>query len=226
MLPLTLLVCSMSAAYAEQTQQESTATVTAAGKKTIFAVNNQEDSEAKQRLKEKLGLVEGFSAQFKQDVIDTDGNVLQSSTGTLAVKRPNLIHWETQAPDETLVISDGETLWFYNPFVEQVSAYTITNAVSNTPILLLSGLDESAWQEYRVEQQDSDHFSILSLNEDAQVKKLDLIFAQKDLKKFTVTDATGQLSHFNLTNIVSAPSPLDSLFTFTLPADVDFDDQR
>lgn len=186
----------------------------------------QFDNKIKQLLKEKLAVVEGFSADFIQDVIDTDGNVLQSATGTLAVKRPNLIHWETKAPDETLVISDGETLWFYNPFVEQVSAYNITNAVTNTPILLLTGLNDSAWEKYNVKQTDSDNFSIFSLDQSAQVKRLDLTFAKQDLVKFTVEDATGQLSHFSLSNIISEPVPQTSLFNFSMPNDVDFDDQR
>ncbi|WOH38353.1 outer membrane lipoprotein chaperone LolA [Thalassotalea fonticola] len=187
---------------------------------------NAVETDPKVVLKDKLNTVKGFSSSFTQDVIDTDGNVLQNSSGTLAVKRPNLIYWETRAPDETLVVSDGNTLWFYNPFVEQVSAFNISNAVTNTPILLLSGLNDEAWQDYGVARINENEFRITSLNEDAQVKSLHLVFSDNDLIKFTVSDATGQLSHFNLTNLVSNPLPEDSMFIFTLPEGVDFDDQR
>ncbi|KGJ98705.1 outer membrane lipoprotein chaperone LolA [Thalassotalea sp. ND16A] len=183
-------------------------------------------TETSTRLKAKLNAVQGFSADFNQDVIDADGNVIQTATGTLAVKRPNLLNWETKAPDETLVVSDGETLWFYNPFVEQVSAFNIGNAVTNTPILLLTGLNDKAWQDYKVAQISKDEFRIESLSEDAQVKNLHLLFNNNDLVKFTVEDATGQLSHFNLSNVINTPLPAAALFEFTLPEGVDFDDQR
>lgn len=211
LLPATLLALSFGVANAANTDAVQSVAI---------------EIDHKQILKDKLSTVQGFTSSFTQDVVDTDGNVLQNSNGTLAVKRPNLIHWETKAPDETLVVSDGKTLWFYNPFVEQVSAFNISNAVTNTPILLLSGLNDQAWQEYGVNQVNENEFRITSLNEDAQVKSLDLVFSGKNLAKFTVTDATGQLSNFNLTNLVSDPLPKDSMFIFTLPEGVDFDDQR
>lgn len=38
------------------------------------------------------------------------------------MKRPNLFNWHMTSPDESVLVSDGQTLWFYNPFVEQVTA--------------------------------------------------------------------------------------------------------
>ncbi|EDM66590.1 hypothetical protein PE36_04133, partial [Moritella sp. PE36] len=29
------------------------------------------------------------------------------------------------SPDEQLIVSDGESIWLYNPFVEQVSIYSL-----------------------------------------------------------------------------------------------------
>ncbi|WP_371185159.1 outer membrane lipoprotein chaperone LolA [Thalassotalea maritima] len=183
-------------------------------------------SDIKHELQQKLASVAGFKAEFNQDVIDADGNLIQQSNGHLAVKRPNFLHWQTLAPDETLVISDGQTLWFYNPFVEQVSAYAINNAVANTPILLLTGLNEQAWDDYRVEKQLDDRYLIVSKDENAQVISLQLTFANGLISTFTVTDATGQLSQFRLTDMVTTPQPSPSLFMFELPEGVDLDDQR
>lgn len=186
--------------------------------------------DAKQQLMAKLEVVGGFSANFKQVVSDADGNELQQQTGVLKVRRPNLIYWETLEPDETLVVSDGETLWFYNPFVEQVSAFNVSNAVANTPILLLSDTDESLWQDYNVTAKSSSDegasYSIASLDENAQVKTLALSFNGDQLTSFTIEDATGQFSKFNLTDVSSDPLPELEQFNFTLPEGVDFDDQR
>ena len=225
-LPATVLAFSFGISHAEnqtandveQEPQQQTA------ERKQFSA--EKDAQIKLSLKKRLEKFQGFSANFNQAVIDADGNTLQNSTGKLVVKRPNLIYWETMQPDETLVISDGATLWFYNPFVEQVSAFNVSNAVVNTPILLLSDTSADTWQDYLVSQQSSDEYSIKSLNSDAQVKSLNLVFAGDNLAMFTIVDATGQLSHFTLSNTVTAPAPDDSLFKFTLPVDVDFDDQR
>ena len=217
-LPATLLALSLQAPVIAAASDEGVAIATPAKSAKQLATQ--------QALQLKLSSVEGFNADFTQRVIDADGNELQQSNGKLAVKRPNLIHWQTVAPDETLVVSDGETLWFYNPFVEQVSAFTVDTAVTNTPILLLSGLNENAWKDYAVKQINEHEFDIQSLNDNAQVKGLHLLFSDNTLIKFTVVDATGQISHFDLTNVVSKPLPDMSLFEFTLPEGVDLDDQR
>ncbi|QDP01275.1 outer membrane lipoprotein chaperone LolA [Thalassotalea sp. PS06] len=186
--------------------------------------------DVKQQLMAKLEVVGGFSANFTQVVSDADGNELQQQSGVLKVRRPNLIYWETLEPDETLVVSDGETLWFYNPFVEQVSAFNVSNAVANTPILLLSDTDESLWQDYKVTAKsgsdEGSYYSIASLDENAQVKTLDLSFNGDQLTSFTIEDATGQFSKFNLSDVSSDPLPEKEQFNFTLPEGVDFDDQR
>ncbi len=184
----------------------------------------------KQELIAKLNTFEGFSSTFVQDVVDVDGNALQKTQGALIVKRPNLIFWETEQPDETLVVSDGDTLWFYNPFVEQVSAFSVQNAVANTPILLLSDTRAQTWQDYNVEKVSQGYYRIVSLDGEAQVKSLELQFTTNDINKsaiskFTIVDATGQLSHFTLEN-VDTTTPKDNQFIFTLPEGVDLDDQR
>lgn len=63
-----------------------------------------------------------FHASFTQKVTDGSGNAVQDGQGDLWVKRPNLFNWHMTQPDESVLVSDGKTLWFYNPFVEQATA--------------------------------------------------------------------------------------------------------
>ncbi|MDG1732850.1 MAG: outer membrane lipoprotein chaperone LolA [Thalassotalea sp.] len=224
-LSVALLTLSFSSAYAQEPQVVTPQSLTAEQQQQA-QFRAEKDAQIKHALKTKLETFNGFSANFQQDVIDAEGNALQTSKGKLVVKRPNLIYWETLEPDETLVISDGTTLWFYNPFVEQVSAFNVSNAVVNTPILLLSDTSTDTWQDYQVSQQSENEYSIKSLDMEAQVKSLNLVFSGNQLAMFTIVDATGQLSHFRLSNMVTTPTPSKDIFKFTLPANVDFDDQR
>ncbi|NQZ87814.1 MAG: outer membrane lipoprotein chaperone LolA [Saccharospirillaceae bacterium] len=194
------------------------------------SVNNSvnETKIIKSSLMKKLATFEFFSANFKQQVLDADGNELQNAAGILAVKKPNLVHWKTAEPDESLIISDGSTLWFFDPFVEQVSAYLLEKALLNTPIMLLTSSDPTLWQHYSVSSLDENNYLIHANDNNAQVKTLELRFEENSnmLESFTILDATGQLSIFKLSQFDVINSPENSLFTFEIPEGIELDDQR
>lgn len=194
------------------------------------SINNSvsETNIIKSSLMKKLATLDFFSANFKQQVLDADGNELQNALGTLAVQKPNLVHWKTAEPDESLIISDGATLWFFDPFVEQVSAYLLEKALMNTPILLLTSSDPSLWQHYSVSSMDENNYLIHANDNNAQVKTLELRFKEKSnvLESFTILDATGQLSIFKLSKFDVENSPENSLFIFEIPKGIELDDQR
>ena len=182
----------------------------------------------KSNLIQKLAKLEYFTANFNQQVLDAEGNELQNALGTLAVKKPNLVHWKTAEPDESLIVSDGDTLWFFDPFVEQVSAYLLEKALLNTPILLLTSSDPKLWQHYSVSSTDENNYLIHANDNNAQVKTLELRFKKNSnmLNSFTILDATGQLSLFKLSQFDQVTVPESALFTFKIPEGVELDDQR
>ena len=104
----------------------------------------------KNELMKKLSVIDQFSAIFEQEVVDNAGNVLQRGGGDLSVKRPNLVHWNTTSPDESLIVSDGKSIFLFDPFIEQVTAYKLDGAIANTPILLITSNDSVLWNQYSV----------------------------------------------------------------------------
>lgn len=185
-------------------------------------------SEAKQTLMKRLSGFNQFSANFSQQVIDEEQNVLQEGQGKLAVKKPNLVYWETQQPEESFIVSDGKTLWFYDPFIEQATAYRVDASVANTPILLLTSSDESLWQQYSVSKQSNDNYLIHSNDINSRVKTLELSFLADSsmLESFSILDSTGQLSFIKLQGVNTTEELTSTLFKFTLPEGVYLDDQR
>ena len=161
-------------------------------------------------------------------MVDEDDNVLQEGQGSLAVKKPHFLHWKTTEPEESLIVSDGSTLWVYDPFVEQASAYAIENSVANTPILLLTSTDDSLWQQYTVSQQNADSYLIHSNDESSRIKTLSLKFLPNShhLKSFSMLDSTGQLSVITLENTNTQSNVDTTLFNFSLPEGAYLDDQR
>jgi len=185
-------------------------------------------SVAKTTLMAKLATIKYFSANFTQQVLDADGNELQNASGTLAVKKPNLVHWNTAEPDESLIVSDGSTLWYLNPFVEQVSAFLLEEALINTPILLLTSSDPELWQHYSVSAVNESIFLIHANDTNSQIKTLELRFKDNSnkLDSFTILDATGQLSIFKLAKLDQNVLPDSALFNFIIPEGIQLDDQR
>jgi len=185
----------------------------------------------KQALQTKIAKLNDFSANFSQTVFDADGHELQKSSGNLAVSKPNLLHWQVTEPNESLIVSDGKALWLYDPFIEQVSVYSVNGAMTNTPILLLANPEPSIWQSYNVELISENRYLIKSIDTNSQVKSLELAFVNKKdtvaLTEFVILDATGQLSRVKLTNFRAlAADKKQNLFHFDLPQDVEIDDQR
>ena len=88
-----------------------------------------------QTLSSRLDKVNAFSANFSQQVIGPDGKMLMQGQGDVEIQRPDLFRWNTISPDANVLVSDGTTLWYYNPFVEQVTAMWLKNATAQTPFV-------------------------------------------------------------------------------------------
>ncbi len=86
---------------------------------------------------------------------DGSGAAVQEGQGDLSVKRPNLFNWHMTQPDESILVSDGKTLWFYNPFVEQARR-RLKDATGNTPFMLIARNQSSDWQQYNIKQNGDD----------------------------------------------------------------------
>lgn len=210
-------------AYAEQAPLSNTAVA-------------EPTNEAKEHLMTTLAKLAFFSADFSQKILDDQGQVLQQGSGTLAISKPNLVNWKTITPDETLIISDGNTLWFYDPFIEQASAYSLAKSIHNTTILLLTSDEPTLWKQYNVIEQSGDvdnglRFVVMPKDASSQIKKLTLSFTETktndiELSEFSFQDATGQVSQISLSQFNAKNKPDAALFTFSLPEGIRLEDKR
>ena len=198
-------------------------TTTFASANTNDIANNEND---KNNLMSKLKAIQHFSSNFTQKVLDNDKNIIQEGSGTLVVSKPDKVHWQTKSPEESLIVSDGTTLWLYDPFIEQVSAYSLVNAVANTPVLLITSEDKELWAQYTVQEINQDIFIVNSLDEQSQVTSLIISFEQQEISSLLILDATGQSSEIHLSSRNYKAQPDTSLFKFTVPQGVLLDDQR
>ncbi|ASJ96747.1 outer membrane lipoprotein chaperone LolA [Shewanella marisflavi] len=176
-------------------------------------------------LKQKLANLDNLKADFSQEVTDVNDKVIQQGAGTFALAVPNQFYWHLTQPDESLIVADGQDVWIYNPFAEEVSVVDFNQAIDASPIALLVHRDDATWQAYLVSQKD-ECYQITPKAIDASVTQVDICFTQDTLEVMKLKDQQGNLSVFSLTNQTSLDDDDDKLFQFTVPEGVDIDDQR
>lgn len=191
----------------------------------LFFVSLSALAAPKDVLNQRLQLTDGFSADFAQTVTAPDGEVVMEGKGKVEIARPSLFRWTTTEPDENVLVSDGKTLWYYSPFVEQVSIYWQEQATEQTPFVLLTRNRASDWDNYNVEQQ-GDVFTLTPTAADSNQGQFKIeIGAKGVVKGFGVIEQDGQKSQFSFDH-VSLETPSKDRFTFVVPKGVEVDDQR
>lgn len=179
----------------------------------------------KAELNKRLSMNDGFSADFSQQVISPEGETVMEGEGTVEIARPSLFRWSTTFPDENLLVSDGKTLWYYSPFIEQVSIYWQEQATEQTPFVLLTRNRASDWDNYKISQK-GDEFILIPTAVDSTQGQFQInIDAKGVVKGFNVVEQDGQKGLFTFNN-VKLGKPKADRFTFTIPKGVEVDDQR
>ncbi|HCG5923411.1 TPA: outer membrane lipoprotein chaperone LolA [Vibrio parahaemolyticus] len=190
---------------------------------SFFSVANA--ASPKDELNKRLAMNEGFSADFSQQVISPEGETVMEGEGSVEIARPSLFRWSATFPDENLLVSDGKTLWYYSPFIEQVSIYWQEQATEQTPFVLLTRNRASDWDNYKISQKGNEFTLIPTAVDSTQGQFQINIDAKGVVKGFNVIEQDGQKGLFTFSN-VKLGKPKADRFTFTVPKGVEVDDQR
>jgi outer membrane lipoprotein carrier protein len=187
------------------------------------------DDAALQRLSAHLDGVKSLQAPFVQTVSDEKGKVLQTSQGTLAVKRGNRLRWETSAPFAYLIVTDGSTLWRYDRDLEQVTRQKFKGELADTPALILSGDMARIRANYEVNFEKGaagDYFHLLPKQKNALFRSLTLLFSANSISQLVLQDNLDQRTEIRFNSVVNNPALADSFFHFDPPAGVDVVDDE
>ncbi|MFC0444870.1 outer membrane lipoprotein chaperone LolA [Pseudidiomarina halophila] len=182
-------------------------------------------SDARAELQERLAPVSTLQADFVQQVVDAQGELVQELQGRLAMARPNKFFWQSDAPDELVLVADGSTIYYYDPFVEQVTLNHQQNSASQSPFLLLLDGDATAWADYQVTAAGTSYQLEPVDGAEAQ-QSLQLNFADDVLSEVILDDGQNQLTRIALSNVQLNAALPPSTFQFEMPAGVAIDDQR
>ncbi|MCF6760200.1 outer membrane lipoprotein chaperone LolA [Pseudomonas fragi] len=181
------------------------------------------DAESVKRLGQLLGS-DTITARFSQLTLDGSGTQLQETAGEMSVKRPGLFYWHTDAPQEQLMVSDGQKVSLWDPDLEQVTIKKLDQRLTQTPALLLSGDVSKISESFDITSKqagDVMDFTLKPKTKDTLFDSLRLSFRGGKINDMQLIDSVGQRTNILFTGVkVNEPVPA-SKFKFDIPKGAD-----
>jgi len=188
----------------------------------VFA--DDESDQGRALLDNFLKNVHGFSAHFEQTLVDPDGDVLETSSGTVNVRRPDQFRWAYTEPYEQVLLADGRNVWSYDVDLAQVTVRAQTDVLRNTPAALLGG-SEQVLDDFDYVGSFTDRGNIwVQLKPKATdngFNNIELGFRDGDLTRMMFVDTLGQTTLVALMDISINDQEDDDFFEFVLADGVD-----
>lgn len=116
--------------------------VWAASSKASYALEAALIINAMQARYEKISTV---TASFNQEVSTQTGGVLKSE-GNFFFKKPGRMKWLYTSPEKDVVVSNGKTLWVFQPDLNQVIEKPMEAGAGALVMAFLSGLGELKYE--------------------------------------------------------------------------------
>ncbi|WP_022962516.1 outer membrane lipoprotein chaperone LolA [Halopseudomonas pelagia] len=183
-----------------------------------------DEEAAAQRLNTLLSNASTMTADFSQMTLSANGASMQETTGTLALKRPGMFRWHTDAPAEQELVSNGQKIWLYDPDLEQVTIQEMDQRLTHTPALLLSGDVSSLQENFTITWQDSGNvidFTLTPKVNDTLFDSLRLSFRDGVINDMQMSDAVGQRTNILFQDVELNQRLDDDQFTFAIPDGID-----
>jgi len=186
--------------------------------------------EVVERLQAVYREVQTFQARFIQSTTNRSLGQTIEGSGEVAMKKPGKMRWEYQSPEPQLIVSDGKTLWIYNPKDRQAIVQEASESFSLVSLSFLAGKGDLS-RDFKIRP--IEHAGTAGLKShllELSPKRSEAAFArmilQVDPEDFTIQKVTIFDRYANTTVIafeglkLNPPLP-DSLFAFTPPKGVE-----
>jgi len=183
------------------------------------------DLTAAEHLAFRMAELEQLEAGFSQRLIDGRGMALRQTQGRLWAERPDRFRWEVAAPFAEVLIGDGETLWLWDPDLEQVTIRPYDERLQATPARLLSGTVDDLLEAFDVDRlagsDGGERFTLWPRKNDALYERLEFIFEDGQPRFLVIHDALGQRTDVELFDVRTRFDDDPERFSFEVPEGAD-----
>jgi len=169
-------------------------------------------------------------ADFQQVVLDARGRSIEQGSGKLLVQRPGKFRWEytpanAGADAGQLLVADGRYLWFYERDLAQVTVKPVGEALSSTPIVLLSGDAAALHAAFDIaaapRRDNLDWVTVKPRSAAADFSRAELAFRGNTLARMVISDKLGQTVTLQFGRSTRNATPKPDELVFKVPPGVD-----
>lgn len=178
-------------------------------------------ADAVSELQQQFSKHSAMSASFNQEVSKSNGEVIANAEGRLAIKKPDSLMMHTLSPDEQVLFTSGNDVYFFDPFINQVTIFDKEDLYTS-PFLLLTSNSPEIWNQYTVTKE-NDSYRLVPKRK-ADMKELTLKFNGDDISSISVSLMDGNINTYTLSDIKYSVDK--ATFSYKIPEDAQVDDER
>lgn len=183
--------------------------------------------EAVEQLTALLDGFTGFRASVRQLITESSGGVLEESRILFMMQRPNGFYWETLEPFPELIVTDGVSLWNYQPDLYQLTIEDWRAEQTELAAQLLAGRTADVAEQYDIRATPVDANGVeflLTPRDNASLYSQVLIYFEAgELETILLMSSNGQRTYWEFLDREIDPPLTSSQFVFEPPADEELD---
>ncbi len=176
-----------------------------------------------------LGGIDSLSADVEQLLIEAGGGVLEQSLIVMHARKPGGFSWEMLEPFVELIVTDGTTLWNYQPELEQVVIEDWKPDQAELAMSLFQGEFDSLAAEYRVTMAvaaNRQRFELAPRQLGSPYGVVTIEFLDGIVDAIRIEHRDGQRTAWLFTNVQTNIPLADEQFEFAPPPGIEIVDSR
>ena len=179
---------------------------------------------SQQRLDAWLHSLTSLQAEFFQQVLDAEGEVIQEARGIFELKKPGRFRWQYHAPYAQYILADGKNLWMLDPELDQASVQPLEQALGSAPIILLTGLTPLS-KDFEISDMPPafglDWVALIPKIQDTEFYRVEIGLDGNLIREMKLHDHFDQQTIIRLEDIRTPAELPDTRFIFSVPEGVD-----
>ncbi|GAB2915022.1 outer membrane lipoprotein chaperone LolA [Paralcaligenes sp. KSB-10] len=182
-------------------------------------------ADAPAQLRQFVAKVASATGEFTQSTSGAQGQQAKpAQSGRFSFQRPGHFKWQVTKPYAQLIVSDGTTVYQYDPDLSQVTERTVDKAIGASPAAILFGsgaLDEAFTMSTLPDKNGLEWLRAKPRKADAGFAYVDIGFKDNLPARLELMDSFGQTTRIDLSHIVSNPKLPSGEFQFVPPKGTD-----
>lgn len=174
--------------------------------------------------------MKNFKAEFIQELFHRESNTTQKRKGSIEFMPPKFIYWQTEAPEQEIIVSNNKEVWHYLP--DEELAYHYSHKVLDTSHAILNvitgqaKLEDSFEIEFLEKTENTQSFTLFPYESNPQMVEVTLTVDTKTkrIQKIVVLDFFGNLNTIEFTEFKENVKLDKKHFDLKLPKDTEIED--